>query len=258
MNEAAALPITAGSVVPSAQAVIRPPPTPSRLPSTSRLITGYRTRTLRRSTAEPPGRGGPPKFPPSPYERSKPSTPGSPSGLHSRLFTPFHGLRREQRGSALPLSARRRLSQRRGRLRFTLRTVRSLPQKGFRRWASTRPVSRPSRQPATGPPGSYPDRTHTGRRRRARTNPRSTSWVSILLGALADAYRHALNTGLRPVAASRHLTTAQRGWSTVGPPHGGRAKQSPLPAAVEATTRMTYRHSSDAVTRRHAIASMRR
>jgi len=29
------------------------------------------------------------------------------------------------------------------------------------------PVSRPSRQPATGPPGSYPDRTSTGRRRRA-------------------------------------------------------------------------------------------
>jgi len=44
------------------------------------------------------------------------------------------------------------------------------PRKGFRRWASTRPVSRPSRQPATGPPGSYPDRTHTGKRRRARTD----------------------------------------------------------------------------------------
>jgi hypothetical protein len=72
----------------SAQAVLRPPPTPSRLPSTSRLITGYRTRTLRRSTAEPPGRGGPPKFPPPPCERSEPSTPGSPSGLHARLFTP--------------------------------------------------------------------------------------------------------------------------------------------------------------------------
>jgi hypothetical protein len=71
-----------------ARRALRPPPTPSRLPSTSRHITGYRTRTLRRSTAEPPGRGGPPKFPPPPYERSEPSTPGSPSGLHSRLFTP--------------------------------------------------------------------------------------------------------------------------------------------------------------------------
>ena len=39
--------------------------------------------------------------------------------------------------------------------------------RGFRRWASTRPVSRPSRQPAIGLPGNYPDRTHTGRRRRA-------------------------------------------------------------------------------------------
>lgn len=38
------------------------------------------------------------------------------------------------------------------------------PQWGIRRWASTRPVSRTSRQPATGPPGSYPDRTSTGRR----------------------------------------------------------------------------------------------
>src|SRR6266542_2515327 len=48
-----------------------------------------------------------------------------------------------------------------------LRTAQLLPQKGFRRWASTRPVSRPSRQPATGPPGSYPDGTHTRWRRRA-------------------------------------------------------------------------------------------
>ena len=43
------------------------------------------------------------------------------------------------------------------------------PQEGLRHWASTRTVSNPSRQPATGPPDSYPDRTHTGKRRRART-----------------------------------------------------------------------------------------
>jgi hypothetical protein len=48
-----------------------------------------------------------------------------------------------------------------------LQTAQLLPQKGFRRWASARPVSRPSRQPATGPPGSYPDGTHTRWRRRA-------------------------------------------------------------------------------------------
>jgi hypothetical protein len=41
------------------------------------------------------------------------------------------------------------------------------PLKGFRRRAPTRPVSRPGRQPATGLPGEYPDRTFTGRRRRA-------------------------------------------------------------------------------------------
>ena len=41
------------------------------------------------------------------------------------------------------------------------------PLKGFRRWAPPRPVSRRDRQPATGLPGNYPDRTSTGRRRRA-------------------------------------------------------------------------------------------
>ena len=41
------------------------------------------------------------------------------------------------------------------------------PQWGFRRWASTRPVSTPDRQAATEPPGSYPDGTHTRWRRRA-------------------------------------------------------------------------------------------
>lgn len=38
---------------------------------------------------------------------------------------------------------------------------------------STRPVSRPSRQPATGPPGSYADGTHTRWRRRAYAGSRS-------------------------------------------------------------------------------------
>jgi hypothetical protein len=44
--------------------------------STSRLLTGYRTP---RSDAVPqtPDRGRPPQFPPSPSERSAPSTPGS-------------------------------------------------------------------------------------------------------------------------------------------------------------------------------------
>src|SRR5437764_12847016 len=48
-----------------------------------------------------------------------------------------------------------------------LRTVQSLPQQGFRHWAPAPGVSPRRRQPATGPPGSYPDRTSTGKRRRA-------------------------------------------------------------------------------------------
>lgn len=38
---------------------------------------------------------------------------------------------------------------------FKLAIVSRSPFKGFRHWASTRSVSRPSRQSATGPPGSY-------------------------------------------------------------------------------------------------------
>jgi hypothetical protein len=73
--------LTAGSVVPSAQAVVRPPPTPSRPTSTSQLITSYRTRHSDSNNRRPSGRGGSPQFLPSPSERSTPSTPRSSSGL---------------------------------------------------------------------------------------------------------------------------------------------------------------------------------
>jgi Protein of unknown function (DUF998) len=46
-------------------------------------------------------------------------------------------------------------------------TVSSLPLTGLSTLGSGPARSRRNRQPATGPPGSYPDRTHTGRRRRA-------------------------------------------------------------------------------------------
>ena len=91
----------------------------------------------------------------------RPLTPRSPSRLRFQDLHRFHGLRREPPGSALPQCLTTRQAS------LALRTAQLLPQQGFRRWASTRPVSRPSRQPATGPPGSYPDRTFTGRRRRA-------------------------------------------------------------------------------------------
>src|SRR6516165_10242657 len=88
MNEAAALPITGGSVVRSARSVLRPPPTPTRHHTHFPEFTGYRTGRSDDRSAASPGRGGPPQFPPPPSERSAPSTPGSSSGLHSRLFTP--------------------------------------------------------------------------------------------------------------------------------------------------------------------------
>src|SRR5690242_18218852 len=69
-----------------------------------------------------------------------------------------------------------------------LRTASSLPLAGLLTLGSDPPVSRRSRQPATGPPGSYPDRTSTGRRRRPYEHE-ETPWhyvtVSppVLLGA---------------------------------------------------------------------------
>src|SRR5687768_9418440 len=95
--------LTAGSVVRSARSVLRPPPTPTRLVTTSRLNTGYRSRHFRQHhTRRLPGRGGPPQFPPPPSERSAPPTPRSSSGLQFQALHPVHGLRRERRGSALP------------------------------------------------------------------------------------------------------------------------------------------------------------
>jgi hypothetical protein len=72
------------------------------------------------------------------------------------------------------------------------------PYKGFRHWASTPDVSLRRRQPATGPPGSYPDRTHTGKRRRAYDQRSTTSSTSRLLGArklAASCHRRAVNEG---------------------------------------------------------------
>ena len=48
--------------------------------------------------------------------------------------------------------------------------------------------------------------------------------------------------GLRPVADLRHLTPAGRGWSLAGPPTRA-SNRGPLPAAVEAKTRMPYEQS---------------
>src|SRR5665648_857049 len=77
-------------------------------------------------------------------------------------------------GARLSLVPLTRALSRRGRLRLTLRTARSLPLKGSGHCTSTPGVSPRRRQPATGPPGGYPDRTHTGWRRRASERVRSS------------------------------------------------------------------------------------
>jgi hypothetical protein len=126
MNEAAALPSPAVMLsAHTAQAVLRPPPTPSRHPATSRLtpVIGHDAPTAR--FRRRPGRGGPPQFPPSPSERSAPSTPRSSSGLQLQALHPFHGLHPTGRGSALPDTRSRR-----GRLRLMLRTARSHTPEG--------------------------------------------------------------------------------------------------------------------------------
>jgi len=87
MNEAAALPSPA--VLLSARldryyGRLRFPPGSRPLPSSSPVIGRGRSGALRR----PPDRGGSPRFPLPPSQRSEPITPGSPSGLRSRLSTP--------------------------------------------------------------------------------------------------------------------------------------------------------------------------
>ena len=145
---------------------LRRPPGSLPLPGSSPVI-GRDAPTDSRSRS---GRGGPLQFPPSLSERSAPLTPGSPSRLHFQDLHRFHGLRPLLPGSALPRPTRHRagdLTTRQASLHVTDRSVAHPANRGARRWASAPPVSRRHRQPATGPPDSYPDRTHTGKRRRA-------------------------------------------------------------------------------------------
>ena len=99
-DEAAALPITGGYVVRPAQPVLRPPPTPTRPGGPLPEVIGYRTPRSGSKTRRPPGRGGPPQFPPPPSIRSAPHTPGSPSRL--RFYTASMAFTLISEGSALP------------------------------------------------------------------------------------------------------------------------------------------------------------
>ena len=102
--------------------------------------------------------------------RSTPHTPEGSWRLRFQVLHRVHGLRRANSGSApsAPTLTGGTSNDAAG-LPFMLRTAQLLPQRGFCHWASTTAVSNRSRQSATGPPDSYPDRTHTGKRRRART-----------------------------------------------------------------------------------------
>src|SRR5919201_3811964 len=81
--------LTAGSVVRSARSVLRPPPTPTRLATTSRLNTGYRSRHFRQHhTAGRRAGEGLPSSRRHHLSVPRPLRRGVLRGCNSRLFTP--------------------------------------------------------------------------------------------------------------------------------------------------------------------------
>jgi hypothetical protein len=110
------------------------------LPGSSPVI-GLRVPTA--PDRRPSGLGGPPQFPPPPSERSAPSTPGSSSGLHSRIFTPSMAFTVTDSARLFLHPRPRAGTLTAGRLRLTLRTARSRPPKGFH--AGLRPGPFPDR-----------------------------------------------------------------------------------------------------------------
>ncbi|MFI9582846.1 TerB family tellurite resistance protein [Streptomyces sp. NPDC052236] len=156
-----------------------------------------------------------------------PHTPGSPSRLHLQDLRRFHGLHPDFGGSALPVPAPK------GGPLTTPQTSRDAtdrcfapPLQGFRHWASTPGVSPRRRQSATGPPGSYPDRTSTGRRQRAYDSRSATSRrPPSLLGARkrevrrqgqslgrleADRGRAVIQTGIVIAGADGYMAPAEQ------------------------------------------------
>src|SRR5579872_5340213 len=102
VNEAAALPITAGCVVLRLDRYydrLRLPPgtTPA-----SRLHTGYKARPFRGHREPAPAGEGLPSSRRHHLNVPRPLTPGSPSRPHLQDLRRFHGLHREPPGSALP------------------------------------------------------------------------------------------------------------------------------------------------------------
>jgi hypothetical protein len=93
-------------------------------------ITGYRTPSSgSNSQATGPGRASP--VPVITIRTFRALYAEEFFGAVIQDLHPFHGLRPEEPGSALPHSRQGGLSLRRGRLHLTLRTARSLPPKGL-------------------------------------------------------------------------------------------------------------------------------
>ncbi len=94
--------------------------------------------------------------------------PGRPSRLHIQDLRRFHGLHPDFETLGTPSTHTKQGKTSNDAAGFASRygPAQSLPPK----WLSTLGLdvgrSLPSRQPATGPPDSYPNLTHTDRRRR--------------------------------------------------------------------------------------------
>ncbi len=153
VDEVAALPITGGSVVRSAQPVLRPPPTPSRP-----AIHFPRSSVIGRHAPATPSAG---------HRAGE----GLPSSRRHYLNVPrpyageflaaaiqelhrFRGLHPDSEGLGSPLCHQRWLSNDAAGFASRYGPLSRSPSKGLRHWASTPRVSRQSRQSATGPPGS--------------------------------------------------------------------------------------------------------
>ncbi|MBB5155626.1 transposase [Saccharopolyspora phatthalungensis] len=150
-------------------------------PGRASEITTSRRNKLTTTLHRSPGRGGPPQFPPPLSERSAPHTPGSPSRLQSRNYTASMAFTPIPKGSAPPATTLTGgMSNDAAGFASRYRPLSRSPYKGFRHWASTPQVSPRHRQSATGPPGNYPDRTHTGKRRRADNRTSTTYTVNPL------------------------------------------------------------------------------
>ena len=152
-----------------------------------------------------------------------------PQRLHIQDFSAFHGLRRDFSGSApsCPLAG---LASRGCRIRVMLRAGRSLPAKGFRHCASTPGVSPRRWQPATGPPGSYPDRTFTGWRTRACAWITSTTSPPITRGCTHAAGHTKLGLAVAVLSPAISVTTTKSTASTNfrSARRGNRIQASPI------------------------------